>query len=241
MESIEKWFANNCPYAQGVELYGALKTRNVNLLRLFKLKESGANLEKLKYELGKFRTEKPIIKPKQLNDIEVVQLKVEATAVATEKKQQLLFHNLPAELRPELFRANELFRKNCYLKVTLNELPDDAEIEALRIQTEISENFQANELCWKKIDYWLEHRQLPKEITHGFEKLTAAQLVKKQQYLFQNISKMTKRFEDNSKLLSITDDTVVKYRLQRLVAKQDADLIKKNEELQIITRLINGK
>lgn len=241
MESIEKWFDDHCPYAVGVELYSSLPRRNANLVRLFKLKETAANLEKLKYELGKFRTiATPVKKVVPVAPVPII-VQVEATAVASEKKQALLFSQIPAELRPELLRANDLFRKNCYLKVTLNELADDSEIEALLIQTEISENFKENQLCWKKIDYWLEHKQLPKAAENDFTSLTPAGLLRKQQLLYQNISKMQKRFEINSQVLSTTDDVTVKSKLQRLVAKQDADLIKKNEELRIITKLIDGK
>lgn len=238
MESIEKWFANNCPYPEGVVIYSELKTPKANLLRLFKLKESPANLEKLKYELGKLKNvTTPVINPIQEKPI----VDIEATAVAIEKKQQLMFHELPPELRPELLKANELFRKNCYLKVTLNDLPPEAEDEALELQLQISDNLKKNRLCWKKIDFWTENRQLPKEVTSGFEKLTGAQLVKKQQYLFQNISKMKKRFDKNLRLLASTESISSKTRLQRSVTKQDAELIKKNEELQIITSLIDGR
>lgn len=237
MESVEKWFANNHPYSEGVAIYSGLKP-NANLLRLFKLKESVANLEKLKYELGKLlKTPASAVKPIPEKPI----VNIEATAVAIEKKQQLMFHELPPELRPELLKANELFRKNCFLKVTLNDLPNHAEDEALELQIQISDNLKKNRLCWKKIDFWTEHRQLPKEVTSGFEKLTGAQLVKKQQYLFQNISKMKKRFDANLKQLSATENNTKKARLKRLVTKQDADLIKKNEELQIITNLIDGR
>lgn len=242
MESVDNWFENNCKYSDGVALYATLPRRNANLLRLFKLKETVANLEKLKYEIGKFRNiATPVKKVLSSNPIVPVAVMVEATAIATEKKQTLLFSQLPSELRPELLRANDLFRKNCYLKVTLNELPDNAENEALQLQTEISENLKENQLGWKKIDYWLEHRQLPKAAENDFSSLTPAGLLRKQQLLYQNISKMQKRFEENSQLLSTTDDVTAKAKLQRLVAKQDADLIKKNEELQTITKLIDGK
>lgn len=237
MERVEKWFSDNCPYAEGVAIYSESKSPNANLLRLFK-KQSSANFEKLKYELGKLRNSAaPVI----TKITEKPKLNIEATAIAVEKKQQLMFHDLPPELRPELLKANELFRKNCFLKVTLNDLDPDAEEEALRVQMQISDNFKINRICWKKIDFWLEHRQLPKELTSGFEKLTAAQLVKKQQYLFQNISKMKKRFDENLNLISTMESISGKARLQKLATKQDADLIKKNEELQIITKLIDGR
>lgn len=133
-----------------------------------------------------------------------------------------------------------MFRKNCYLKVTLNDLPAEAEDEALELQMQISDNLKKIASCWK-IDFWQEYRQLPKEVTSGFEKLTGAQLVKKQQYLFQNISKMKRRFDENLKQLSATENITKKARLKRLITKQDADLIQKNEELQIITNLIDGR
>lgn len=238
MDTIEKWFVDNCPYAEGLTIYSNLKTPNANLLRLFRRNESSANLEKLKYELGKLRTTpEPVVKVTEEKET----VNIESTAIAHEKKQQLMFHDLPPELRPELLKANELFRKNCFLKVTLNELDPDAETEALNLQMQISENFRVNRLCWKKIDFWLEHRQLPKEVTSGFENLTGGQLAKKQQYLFQNISKMKKRFDENLKVLAGTNSITEKARLQRLVAKQDRELISKNEELEIITRLIDGR
>lgn len=240
MEIIKQWFANNCPYDEGVVIYRESKKPNANLLRLFK-KESGSNLEKLKYELSKI-IESPgiIIQSKPIPIPKDPIVNIEATAIAAEKKQQLMFHDLPPELRPELLKANELFRKNCYLKVTLNDLPDYAENEALSLQMDIDCNWKANRMCWKKIDFWLLHRQLPKEVTSGFEKLTGAQLVKKQQYLFQNISKMKKRFDENLKLLSNKTGSQ-KARLERQIIKQDRDLITKNEELQIITKLIDGR
>lgn len=238
MEIIEKWFANNCPYSEGVAIYRDSKSPSANLLRLFKKNESAANLEKLKYELGKLKhIPAPVVKLIPEKPI----VNIEATAVANERKQQLMFHNLPAELRPELLKTNELFRKNCFLKVMLNDLPADAENEALQLQMQISDNFRTNRLCWKKIDFWIEHRQLPKEVTSGFENLTGAQLAKRQQYLFQNISKMKKRFDENLKALAGIEAFKAKARMQKLVTKQDADLIKKNEELQIITRLIDGR
>jgi hypothetical protein len=239
MESVKKWFDSGCNYSIGIEIYSQLNSCNKNILRILKLKETKPNLDKLKYELGKFL-------PKESNSIqnqkqEQTSVKISTTAEENEKAQRILFHNLPAELRPELFKANELFRKNCFLKVTLNELSADQEEKALEIQIEIAENFKLNKLCWSKIDHWIEHRQLPSLIENEFSKLSPAQLLRKQQYLFQNISKMQKRFLENSKQLTSCTDTAKKSKLQRLIAKQDSDLIKKNEELQTITRLINGK
>ena len=239
MESIKKWFDFGCNYPAGIEIYSQLNSCNKNILRILKFKETKPNLDKLKYELGKFLPKEIVFEPQKKK--EQTSVNISTTAEENEKAQRILFHNLPAELRPELFKANELFRKNCLLKVSLNELSSNQEEKALEIQLEISENFKLNKLCWSKIDHWIDHRQLPTLIENEFSKLSPAQLLRKQQYLFQNISKMQKRFLENSKQLTSCTDIAKKSRLQRLIAKQDSELIKKNDELQTITRLINGK
>ena len=249
MESVNKWFAANCPYTEGVAIYSGLSRHNPNLLKNFKLKESASNVEKLKYELGKLRNvaEPTATPPKVKIVINIddrpapdVFTTIEVAASATQKKQALLFSQLPPELRPELLRANEVWKKNCYLKVMMNDLPAEAEKECLKIQIEIDDNIKENEMCWKKIDFWLEHRQLPKTIETDYSGLTPLQLFRKQQLLFQNYGKMEKRLAANIKLLATIDD-LEKPQLERKIAKQKSDLIKKAEEKIFITRIIDGK
>lgn len=244
MKEIESWL--NDPerkYCVGLELFASTSC-NKNILNLLRRKESGINMQKLIYELGKSQkvtvVQKTVIqvpKQKSITPGEVIEQKF----VTQTKKQSLFFHELPKELRPELLRANELFRENCYLKVNLNELPAEAEQEAIKLQMQIADNFKENALCWSKIDHWTTHRQLPKEAVNRFQECSPAQLLRKQQYLYQNISKMNTRLAENELLRKETDSVNQKNRLDKLVAKQSRELLKKNDELLMINKLIDGK
>lgn len=244
MEEIQKWFEGEKDYQEGVDLYAKMK-HNKNTLRLFKLKENPVKKSKLEYELSQFlpkyilpKAEKPITVVTKVN----IEKYYEQQSQEKEKKSRVLFHQLPPELRPELLKANDLFRKNCLLKVTLNELPDVAENEALRIIIEIDANQKDNAACWSKIDYWLKHRVLPKESkSNAFDGLTAAELVKRQQYLFVNVSKKKSALAINRKALKNTTSLTEHKRIEKLIAKQESFLLKYNEDLRIITKIINGE
>ena len=248
MNAIEQWKANGTPYNEGVLLYASLPAHNKVLLKNFQKKQSPQLLEKLKYELSKIDKsekviEKPIIRQKvsgqNLSKNEVVQY-IEQQQTDYTTKQALYFHELPQEMRPFLLEANTLFKEMCFLKVQLNELPAEAENKALEIQLEISNKQKKNALCWEKIDYWKTHKVAPKEAKSKFETLSPANLVKQEQYLFASISKMKKRLEGNKELLNTTIGVAELNKLQRTIAKQERNLIAKNEELLQIKALING-
>lgn len=243
MESIQQWYDNGQNYAEGVSIYRELPKRNANLLRLFNLNENKLRKEKLLAELSKYITiqavpvtisvaEKTLISPVQL---------IEKKLEEVEKKQRVLFHHLPPELRDVMLRANELFRYNCFLKVELNDLPDDAEEKALDIQLRIADNFKENKACWSKIDYFLEHRELPKEASSGFEKLTASAMVKRQQQLFVSVSKKKKALKENRAKSEKTTSVSELRRLQKLITKQEKALLKYDDDLFKISKLINGR
>ena len=247
---VEEWFANGKDYDAGVVLFNKLGANKL-LMRNFLRNSSVANQRKLEYELGKFlpKVTKTAISTENgtngtngnFDTIEKTVQYIEQSFQEATKKQAIYFHQLPPELQPELLAANTYWRENCLLKVQLNELPDEAENEAMKLQLKIAANWKANALCWSKIDYYLEHKTLPKEAESEFEKLSPGELVKRQQYHFQNISKIKSRLNENRVLLGKAEKVTEKARLERLVAKQEADLLKKNEELQTLTRLVDGK
>jgi hypothetical protein len=249
MNAIEQWKANGTPYKEGVLLYASLPTHNKMLLKNFQKKQSPQLLEKLKYELSKIdKSEKVIEKPiirqivskQNVSKIDVVQY-IEQQQTNHQTKQALYFHELPTEMRPFLLEANTLFKEMCFLKVQLNELPDEAELKAIEIQLQINQKQKRNALCWEKIDYWKTHKVAPKEAKSKFETLTPANLVKQEQYLFASISKMKKRLAENKEQLKTANGVNEVNKLQRAVAKQESTLIAKNEELIKIKSLINGE
>jgi len=241
---INDWLKNKGTYEDGVALYAEHPKHNRNLLKLFNKRKSAANTQKLKYELKKIVVVNtaavinktpvvvaPVVNPKAT---------VAATIAVYEKKQALFFHELPEELQPVLLEANTLFKTNCLLKVQLNAVPDDQEEEALAIQKRIVSNTAKNTLCWKKIDFWKQHRILPKPDTHKVESLTPAQLVRREQLLFASISKLKKRLEVNTKKLTQATTTKERTKLERAITKQTNNILFKEEEKLKIQQLING-
>ena len=255
MNAIEQWKANGTPYNEGVLLYASFPAHNKMLLKNFQKKQSPQLLEKLKYELSKIdksvqnqskavKTSQNQSKPvksiqKQSNNVSVVQY-IEQQQTNYTTKQALYFHELPAELRPILLEANTLFKEMCFLKVQLNELPAEAETNALSLQLDIAKKQKQNALCWEKLDYWKTHKVAPKEAKTEFESLSPANMLKKEQHLFASISKMKKRLLQNKEILKTANGVSEVNKLQRTIAKQESTLIAKNEELLTIKRLIHG-
>lgn len=239
---VKKWIADGMDYFSGVALYGQIGKNK--LLKQAFTRNSISNQKKLEYELRKFLPLEPVVKkliaidgPQPVNVEEIIEYQIKQY----ESKQLKLIKMLPTEMLPTLFRANLKFKENCILKLQMNDLPDEAEDTCLKIQLQIDANWKENALRWKQIDYYLEHKILPKEPKSAFDGLTPAELVKRQQYHFQNISKLKKRITENRKDLSTTDSVKMKSKLERTLAKQESDLITKESELQILNNLVNGK
>ena len=242
MEIIQEWFDGDCDYTFGVAIYGELPKRNRSLLMTFQRKENSVNREKLKYELKKYLNAPVIVAfvPKIVKITIPKVLTVENSILAAENKKALFFHQLPPELQPVLLEANQLFKESCYLKVVLNDLPAHAEKKALETQITIFRNMEQNALCWKKIDYFLEHRVVPSSSFSEYEGLTPAGLLRKQQLLYASISKLNSRLAENNKKLKTAVFVADKSRIERMAMKQEENLLKQNQELITISKLIDG-
>jgi len=240
MEIIKEWFEGDCDYSFGVAIYGDLPKCNRNLLTMFQKKENSFNREKLKHELQKY-IDAPVVAPILKKVVPVIKVtSVETAVLANEAKQALFFHQLPPELQPVLLEAHQLFKENCFLKVQLNDLPVHAEKKALELQIKIARNFEQNALCWKKIDYFLEHRVVPQSKPSEHESLTPAGLLRKQQLLYASISKLKSRLAENNTKLPLAVYVTDRNKLERVIMKQEENLLKQNEELLIISKLIDG-
>lgn len=242
MEILQKWFNDGCDYASGVVIYSQLPKHNPTLLKSLQRKENSFNKEKLKYELKKY-----VEHFRQNSFVEEIQKEVAQLPAApakkvteSEKKQAVLFHQLPESMRPILLEANQLFKENCLLKVNLNELPAHAEAAAIVIQIKIYNNFKKNQLCWQKIDLFLEKRIIPEPAKHGFENLTPAGLLRQQQLLYASISKLNTRLKNNREALEKATVLAVKSKIERQISKQEENLLQQNEKLIIISNLIDG-
>lgn len=254
MDAITQWMANGSPYKEGVSIYATLPQHNKMLLRNFQKKESVLLHEKLKYELQKclnevvrvpkvakiipmpIRSNPALVKVPETTFIQHIELE----SLTAAKKQAIYFHELPEDLRAILLQANALFREMCLLKVQLNDLPEHAEKKALEIQLEIDKKQKENANCWKKIDYWQRHKISPKLEVSEFSKLSPAELLRKEQYLYAAISKLNKRLVDNRAQLLTTSSLRDSNLISRAIERQEGNLIVKNDELLTIKRLIHG-
>lgn len=242
MEMIKNWFDQGCDYAVGIVIYGNLPKHNLTLLNNLKRKNNSFNTEKLKNELKKY-----IDKYEQNVFIAEIQKRVASVVkpviekpTESEKKQAVLFHQLPESMRPILLEANQLFKENCLLKVNLNELPAHAEKAAIAIQIKIHNNIRKNQLCWQKIDLFIEKRIVPEAPKHGFEDLTPAGLLRQQQLLYASISKLNTRLKGNREQIEKVTVLAIRSKIERQISKQEENLIQQNEKLIIISNLIDG-
>lgn len=243
MEIIKKWFENGCDYASGILIYKELPKHNPTLLRNFQKKQNSFNCEKLKYELKKF-----IEKYNENEFVTEVKKAVDKTVIiptkmvsSAEQKNAILFHQLPEVLRPVLLEANTLFKENCLLKVNLNELPAHAEKAALEIQIKIDNNLKKNQLCWKKIDLFLEKRIIADSPKSEFDALTPEAKLRTQQLLYASISKLNTRLKANIEKLKTCELVSVRSKIEREISKQEQNLLQKNEQLILLSNLIDGK
>ena len=243
MSALQQWFDNKCPYQEGVLLYASLKCCNKMLLANFNKKKSPILYEKLKYELSKHLSKPIVVKPIVQYTAQKTTVKelVPNTASTSEKKEAIFFHQLPEELRPVLLEANNLFKEMCLLKVQLNELPAHAEKKALEIQLEITNRKKVNSLCWKRIDYFQKHKVMLQEKQSEIKNLSPAEMLRKEQYLFASISKLKKRCAENKLGLINTTSLKENNDLNRKIAKQEANILNQETELQNLKDLIHGK
>lgn len=242
---IQEWLQNPV-YTTGVELYKNTKGHNKLLLRQFALRENAQRKEKLIYELKKLLPTKLTALPTPLSapvvKLPAKQQVILQTAEKESKRVAPLFHELPSELRPVLLEANNLFKENCLLKAELNEVAIEDEERALSIQIKIDRNFKANAMCWDKIEYWRKHKQLPKvTAVQSISAYSMDKLIKQQQLLNSSVSRMEKRLATNKRLVAVEEDPAKKNKLLRQITKQEAEVIKKREELLTIKTTIDVK
>nr|WP_322625652.1 hypothetical protein [uncultured Flavobacterium sp.] len=251
-EKISAWF-NTPVYTDGLALLSQCKGAPVKLIQVLSRAETPKNVDKLKYELKKALGTMPKVSHAipvrtSVAPVAVKPIAVDNAVVLVEKRVQaekkpLLFNDLPSALRPVYKEAMDLFRENCMLKVELNEVPADESEKAFEIQWKIHQNFERNRACWKKIQYFLDHRTLPpiETKTDAHAGLSPAAQLRRQQQLFSSISNLKKRRDANVTLRESADTVAQRTALDKKIARQDANLIAQEDELTKITKLINGE
>lgn len=247
METIQKWLQDPKDYFAGIALYAIMPGCKPVLLANMKKRETAAMREKLKHELKQYvlqnsKTESKAVAP-TLKITAVVKVVSAVKPVPTKKnpKESVLYHQLPAELRPALLEAHNLFNEMCLLKAELNDLLPEQESEALELQLQIHALRKKNELRWRKIDYWKQFKKIPAAPTTKNEILNSDQRVKKQANLFSSRSRLEKRYELNLKHLEHVTSVKERTKLEKAIAKQAENLLRQNDQLIKLTAIIDRK
>lgn len=247
METIQKWLQDPKDYFAGIALYATIPGCKTVLLANLKKRETAAMREKLKHELKQYvlqnsKTESKAVAPiPKAPAVAKVVPSVKPAPTKKNPKETVLYHQLPAELRPALLEAHNLFNEMCLLKAALNDLLPEQESEALELQLQIHALRKKNELCWSRIDLWKTHKRLPAVTISKNEALNSDRRVKKQQNLFSSRSRLEKRYHLNLQRLQQVTSVKERTKLEKAIAKQAQNLIKQNDQLIELTALIDRK
>ncbi|NKI28255.1 hypothetical protein HCG49_17005 [Arenibacter sp. 6A1] len=238
---IENWFKNGCDYEEGISLYATLKGHSKNLVRLFCLKDSPRNREKLKYELEKHRTESaPVLSMVEDNSQPKVNLQVNSEA----KKSNQHFYRLnqlPLELHPLAIKQRSDYQTAISLKLQLNDLHPDEEGVALELCLQIENLFDSIEEAQKILSYYIEHKVVLDVSPRDFNSLTPAQLVKRQLNKRSSITKLKGRIKGYHKKLATNLPLAEQTKTNTQLQKTTERLMQHQLELQQLNEMINNK
>lgn len=200
---VNEWFDNGCDYQAGVMIYGQLKGHSPNLLRLFLKKHSAKNEAKLQYELSKHKDEKvnkkPVASPP--TKIKSKPVKVEKSTAAAPVKSESAkqgFYRLN-ELHPDLHELSIDQRNNFQLAVSahqrLTRLHASEEGEALKLQLQIEDLFDAIDTTQKVLDHYVKHKVVLKTEARTYDDLNAAQLIQARRNKRTSVAKYRKKVD----------------------------------------------
>lgn len=240
---IQEWFNKGCGYDVGVSLYQK-HGKNALLLRRFMVGENAYNREKLKHELLKLvQTPSAEVKPKpEIPSDEPTPAELPKVESPDLKK----FKSKPiSDYPPALHSVYQLrvfsFYEAASLKVRLNELPEDKEDEALKLQLEIWDAIKENEKCWSILDYFDETGEiLPTESTNDYSKLKPQELVNQRQRLYANRSKRLKTIKNKEAELATETNPARKLRMEKFLTRKIEELQAIQNDIDALTELIQS-
>lgn len=244
---VNDWFNNGCDYWEGVSIYIALKQSKPNLIRIFKLKQTAYNTEKLKSELKKYKE----VLLKETKYVQTTSEKVNSpvdnsfiSEITAELKpiqpyKPSLINEYPVELHPTYIKQKSDFTTACSLKIQLNSLAPDAEFEALKLCLEIETLFDAVEQAWKILDHYSETKTILEIKETNFIDLSPARLLQRRNQLRSTISKTKSKINTYKtafeKATTIALKTKLTVQMQRAKEKQ----LQLEDAVEKLTALIN--
>jgi hypothetical protein len=248
---INNWFENGCNYMEGVALYGSLKGHSSNLLRLFLRKESVFNIEKLKYELGKFKeATEPISKTpdkrektpeKRIKSIEKITHSARSVGSNSVSGGFYRINELPVELHPLLIAQGSNYKLACSAHLQLTSLHPDEEGAALKLCIQIEDLFDAIDVSQKVFDHYKKHKVVLDINPRNFSDLTPAQLIQSRNNKKATVSKHKKKVDTITNQLKRKVSKSETTKLNIAFEKAERTLVQHQYELQELINLINRK
>lgn len=246
---INEWFDNGCDYGTGVVLYMQQKGHSRNLVSLFMKKETPNNLDKLKYELGKYRSavaapenlpiQNIIISPKVNPQVNIIPVKPKIESAHVHFFYRL--NQLAIELHPMAMKQRDDFQKAISLKLQLNQLHEMEEGKALEICIEIENLFDAIDMAQKVLKHYVKHKVVLDIENRDFSHMTPDQRHIRLKNKRSSIVKLERRITTYKQELANELPISRKTKLQVQLQKSTANLLKQEFEVQELMDYINGK
>lgn len=251
---IEDWFTS-MDYDLGVELYqNAPNAKNRTLTQL-KRGKSNRNMSLLISELRKLKKANlPLSKTTTSTKTKPKKVKLPQTDAAihlelTRKQQKedsaksyfqkIKYGELPPELKIRFRLLKELFYDMCDLKYALNDLPEEAENEALEIILQIEDLDEQRTNIWEELEYWQTHKTLlPTKTENDFSDLDPHKLLLKKASLKSSIHKMNKRLEAWRENAGNETDKLKARKINQQIIRTEKKLHQNKIDLQKIEDLL---
>lgn len=235
MDAITAWFNSSKDYHEGVALYAAMPTKKGHVLKRLNRGKNNHNMSLLVSLLRKGKNapppeEEPLVvieKPKNPTQPQISQ-EHERSQLAHESARReftgVRLGDLPSELRQRYAEAHRIFYAMIELKFALNDLPKNADKEALNIIKQVMELDEKRDLIWKELNHWKKHRTLLPVPEDPFTKMTPVQIVQAKLNLKSNISKLKKRIDAKYVQLETTTDGHDKLMIESSIRKSEETL-----------------
>ncbi|SDT15525.1 hypothetical protein SAMN05192545_2893 [Maribacter dokdonensis] len=235
MDAIAQWFAGDKDYHQGVALYAAMPHKKTHVLKTLNRGKTSRNMSLL---VSLLRTAKnipapepePLVvvnRPKNPDQAQINQ-ELNRQQIAQESARReftgVRLGDLPAELRPRYQEAHAIFFAMIELKFALNDLPDNANEDALNIIKQLMELDEKRDLIWKELNHWKLHRTLLPVPEDPFEKMTPIQIVQAKTNLKSNISKLKKRIDKKYEELEAVSNGHDRLMIESSIRKSEKTL-----------------
>lgn len=245
---VNNWFKNGCNYHEGILLYQKQKGHSVNLVRLFLKKESLKNLEKLKYELSKFKepelkkeVDKPTPKTEKVN-LQVDFLPKPTNQQPTTTSQYFYrLNQLDPKLHPLAIKQRNDFQTAISLKLKLNALHPSEEGEALKLCLQIEDLFDAIETSQKVLDHYVQHKVVLNVSARTYHDYTGGQLADARRNKRTSVTKFKKKVNTLEQKLNTKLPLTEKNKIEVQLQKAQESLLRHEMDLQELNDLINEK